>query len=129
MTRSRVRAVAAFGAMLAALGAAGCGDGDALATDAGGVTDRGMVADNGAGTDSGALASEVTIRFAAKVGDAPFRCGARASRCWCTAFPALDPLPADVGRHCLCERCLRSALDAVARHATVRDTATPDATA
>jgi len=76
MTTSRVRAVAAFGAMLAALGAEGCSDGDALATDAGAFADRGTLVDNGAAPDSGATASDVTIRFAAKVGDAPFRCGA-----------------------------------------------------
>lgn len=76
MTSSGVRAVIAFGVMLAAVGAAGCSDGDATATDAGTVVDAGAVADNGAATDVGATASDITIRFAAKVRDLPFRCDA-----------------------------------------------------
>jgi uncharacterized repeat protein (TIGR04052 family) len=66
----------AFAWAVAALGAAGCGS-DAATADGGVSAD--VPADVGAPPDGGAdaaVASEVTVRFVAKVRDLPFRCGA-----------------------------------------------------
>ena len=71
----------------------------------------------GGGTGTGADADGLTGTCCARCG-APFPCGARAAQCGCSALPALEPLPADLGPHCLCPRCLRAALDACARTTT-----------
>jgi len=80
MQDSKTRGMLVLGTLLAAIGATGCGSedthvDDGHAHDSGVVTDSGAVSDSGVVTDTGAVTSEVTLRFAAKVGDLPFRCG------------------------------------------------------
>lgn len=86
------------------------GAGDRTGTPSGTGIDGGTGIGGGTAADTDGFAGTRCARCGA-----PFPCGARAAQCWCSALPALDPLPADLGPHCLCPRCLRAALDACAR--------------
>lgn len=89
------------------------GAGDRTGTPSGTGIDGGTGIGGGTAADTDGFAGTCCARCGA-----PFPCGARAAQCWCSALPALEPLPADLGPHCLCPRCLRAALDACARTTT-----------